>query len=83
MGIQRQLRILIYVKKIFLAISTDGGPVWVTLLVIAHVFEPLMVFLGRYETIPIWVSLSNLLLVMLAGVNIMLARAKGLIIALI
>ena len=67
----------------FSAISADDGPAWATLLVIGHAVVPLMVFLGRDETIPIWLAISILMVVMLGGVFVLLPRAKGLFIALI
>tara|TARA_B100001057_G_scaffold466117_1_gene522924 strand:+ start:770 stop:1156 length:387 start_codon:yes stop_codon:yes gene_type:complete len=67
----------------FSAISADDGPAWATLLVLGHLVVPLMVFLGRDETIPIYLATSILMVVMLAGVFVMLPRAKGLFIALI
>ena len=67
----------------FSAISADDGPAWATLLVLGHVVVPLMVVLGRDETIPIWLAISILMVVMLAGVFFLLPRAKGLFIALI
>ena len=56
----------------FSAISADDGPAWATLLV-----------LGRDETVPIWLAISILMVVMLAGVYVLLPRAKGLFVALI
>ena len=67
----------------FSAISADDGPAWATLLVLGHLVVPLMVFLGRDETIPIYLATSILMVVMLAGVFVLLPRAKGLFIALI
>jgi uncharacterized protein (DUF983 family) len=67
----------------FSAISADDGPAWATLLVLGHVVVPLMVVLGRNETIPIWLAISILMVVMLAGVYVLLPRAKGLFVALI
>ena len=67
----------------FSAINADDGPAWVTLLVLGHVVAPLIVFLGRDETIPIWLAISILMVVTLAGVYLLLPRAKGLFIALI
>ena len=67
----------------FSAISADDGPAWVTLLVLGHAVVPLMVLLGRDETIPVWLAISILMVVMLGGVFVLLPRAKGLFIALI
>ena len=67
----------------FSAISADDGPAWATLLVLGHAVVPLMVFLGRDETIPIWLAISILMVVMLGGVFVLLPCAKGLFIALI
>ena len=52
----------------FSAIRADDGPVWATLLVLGHGVVPLMVLLGRDETSPIWLAISILMTVMLAGV---------------
>ena len=67
----------------FSSISADDGPAWATLLVLGHVVVPLMVVLGRDETVPIWLAISILMVVMLAGVYVLLPRAKGLFVALI
>ena len=67
----------------FSNISADDGPAWVTLLVLGHVIVPLMIYLGREDTIPVWVAIGVLMVVMLVGVYFVLPRAKGMFIALI
>ncbi|MDB2325046.1 DUF983 domain-containing protein [Alphaproteobacteria bacterium] len=67
----------------FSNISADDGPAWVTLLVLGHVIVPLMLYLGRDDTIPVWVAIGVLMVVMLVGVYFVLPRAKGMFIALI
>ena len=67
----------------FSQISADDGPAWATLLVLGHVVVPLMLYLGRDDTVPIWLAIVVLMLVMLVGVYFTLPRAKGVFIALI
>ena len=67
----------------FSKISADDGPAWATLLVLGHVVVPLMLYLGRDDTVPIWLAIGVLMLVMLVGVYFTLPRAKGVFIALI
>ena len=42
-----------------------------------------MLYLGRDDTIPVWVAIGVLMVVMLVGVYFVLPRAKGMFIALI
>jgi uncharacterized protein (DUF983 family) len=64
-------------------IRADDGPAWATLIVVGHLLAPLMIILGRDESIPVWTAILLLLAAMLAGVWVCLPRAKGLFIALI
>ena len=64
-------------------IRADDGPAWATLIVVGHLLAPLMIILGRDETIPVWTAILLLSAAMLAGVWVCLPRAKGLFIALI
>jgi uncharacterized protein (DUF983 family) len=67
----------------FSAIRADDGPAWATLLVLCHVIVPLMLYLGRDDSIPVAVAIAILMTVMLVGVYFVLPRAKGAFIALI
>ncbi|MEX0503932.1 DUF983 domain-containing protein [Alphaproteobacteria bacterium LSUCC0719] len=67
----------------FSEIRADDGPAWATLIVVGHVLAPLMVMLGRDDSIPVWAAIALLSAAMLAGVAWTLPRAKGLFIALI
>ena len=64
-------------------IRADDGPAWATLIVVGHLLAPLMIILGRDESIPVWTAILLLSAAMLAGVWVCLPRAKGLFIALI
>ena len=64
-------------------IRADDGPAWATLIVVGHLLAPLMIILGRDESIPVWTAILLLSAAMLAGVWLCLPRAKGLFIALI
>jgi len=64
-------------------IRADDAPAWATLIVVGHLLAPLMIILGRDESIPVWTAILLLSAAMLAGVWVCLPRAKGLFIALI
>ena len=64
-------------------IRADDGPAWATLIVVGHLLAPLMIILGRDESIPVWTAILLLSAAMLAGVWVCLPRAQGLFIALI
>ncbi len=67
----------------FSKIRADDGPAWATILVLGHVIVPLMLVLGRDETVPVWLAISVLAVIMAIGVFLVLPRAKGMFIALI
>ncbi|MDB3892537.1 DUF983 domain-containing protein, partial [Alphaproteobacteria bacterium] len=67
----------------FRNIRADDGPAWITILVLGHIIVPLMIYLGRDDTVPVWAATILLSVIMLVGVWFVLPRAKGMFIALI
>ena len=67
----------------FRHISADDGPAWLTLILVGHAIVPLMLYFGRDEQVSLWLAFLILSIVTLAGVYVILPRAKGVFIGLI
>lgn len=64
-------------------IRADDGPAWATMLISGHVLAPLMIAIGLNVSIPVWLSVSGLLLLALVMCLALLPVTKGAFIALI
>lgn len=64
-------------------IRADDGPAWATMLIAGHVLAPLMIAVGLNDSVPVWQSVSGLLVLALVMCLTLLPITKGAFIALI
>ena len=64
-------------------IRADDAAPWATIIVIGHVFLPLVFFLGLENMMPLWASLTAYAVLLSALSLVLLPRAKGLFIGIL
>src|SRR5476649_2311368 len=64
-------------------IRADGAAPWLTIILVGHIFIPLMLVFVAFSTMPSWVSAVLWSLVFVGLSLVILLRAKGLFIAIL
>jgi uncharacterized protein (DUF983 family) len=64
-------------------IRADDAAPWLTIIVIGHIFLPLVFFLGLENVMPLWASLTAYAVLLSALSLVLLPRAKGLFIGIL
>lgn len=59
----------------------DDGPAWLTILIIGHIVAPFIIFFALDETLPQWLLMGILFVLIIGLVFLLLPRSKGLFIA--
>lgn len=60
---------------------SDDGPAWLTILIIGHIVAPFIIFFALNETLPQWLLMGILFVLIIGLVFLLLPRSKGLFIA--
>lgn len=64
-------------------IRADDAAPWATIIVIGHIFLPLVFFLGLENVMPLWACLAIYVVLLSALSLVLLPRAKGLFIGIL
>lgn len=62
-------------------LRADDGPAWLTILIIGHIVAPFIAFFALNETLPQWLLMGILFVLIIGLVFLLLPRSKGLFIA--
>ena len=67
----------------FGAIRADDAAPWLTIIVVGHIFLPIVMALVAFETLPVWLSCTICVALLIVLSLVILPRAKALFIAIL